>query len=199
MHTFTLAILLKKHGPCQTKKNKSKPSPKEKTNRSTYGAIQLLQDQSKIQLLFHTLTAANFQRRPPETRRHRWREKKKNKQRQRRQLCHETQWRTNPTCVGLFPSARVQRAKRGQNNRCLSKARCWFPASLRGIAVRWRKIVYICRLEDFFRLTSCQWKCACDRICTTPVSAPWSSSTHTELTMSKGTHWNVKQLILTKA
>lgn len=30
MHTFTLAILLKKHGPCQTKKNKSKPSPKEK-------------------------------------------------------------------------------------------------------------------------------------------------------------------------
>lgn len=77
MHTFTLAILLKKHGPCQTKKNKSKPSPKEKTNRSTYGAIQLLRDQSKIQLLFHTLTAANFQRRPLETRRHRWREKEK--------------------------------------------------------------------------------------------------------------------------
>lgn len=123
-------------------------------------------------------------------------ERKKNKQRQRRQLCHETQWRTNPTCVG---SARVQRAKRGQNNRCLSKARCWFPASLRGIAVRWRKIVYICRLEDFFRPTSCQWKCARDRICTTPVSAPWSSSTHTELTMSKGSHWNIKQLILNKA
>lgn len=35
-------------------------------------------------------------------------ERKKNKQRQRRQLCHETQWRTNPTCVGLFRSATCQ-------------------------------------------------------------------------------------------
>lgn len=29
-------------------------------------------------------------------------EREKNKQRQQRQLCHETQWHTNPTCVGYL-------------------------------------------------------------------------------------------------
>lgn len=48
MHTFTLAILLKKHGPCQTKKNKSKLSLKPVQN----GIVQVLWDRSKSNYFF---------------------------------------------------------------------------------------------------------------------------------------------------
>lgn len=176
MHTSTLAILLKKHGPCQTKKNKSKPSPKEKQTGPHMAPYNCYRTSPKSNYFFtHWLlqTSRGNLRKQDDT----GGERKKQTTAAEAALPRDTVAHQSHMC-GLFASAHVQRAKWGQNNRCLSKARCWFPASLCGIAVRWRKIVYICRLENFFRLTSCQWKCACDRICMTPVSAPWSSYAH---------------------
>lgn len=149
--------------PARQRKIKANRRQKKKKNRSANGVVQLLQDRSKIQLLF--FSHADCCKLPKEASVNETALVRRNKQLRRRWPCYSTLRRSNPMRARAcnMPDEDEKKKKLPPFEGTPPPQNC---AS--------EKLVYNRRLRDIFHSPSCRRKCARDCVNEVPLCAMWS-------------------------